>query len=99
MGAKEYTTISEEQWFERWHVGIRRLVLDRYQGSVSDEMMAGVIARPEDPPMPGTIKTGHNGVDTAVGFLTQGIQVARALQGRQGLSVGGGGWGGDYHGC
>ncbi|KAF2500975.1 hypothetical protein BU16DRAFT_522049 [Lophium mytilinum] len=95
-GQRHYTTLSEEQWFERWHVGIRRLVLDRHQRSVSDAQLAGVIERPEDPPMPGTIRTGHEGVDTAVGFLTQGIQVARALQGR---GAPGGGWGGDYNGC
>jgi len=97
-GAKIYTTISEEQWFERWNVGIRRLVLDRFQGAVGYEQLEGVIARPEDPPQPGTIRTGHEGVDTAVGFLTQGIQVARALQGRPTYGVGGG-WGGDYNGC
>jgi hypothetical protein len=93
-GQKKYTTISEEQWFEKWHVAVRRLVLDRYQGEANEEMMNGVIARPEDPPMPGT--TGHAGIDSAMGILTQGFQVARAIQ--SGGNVGRGlqgGWGYD----
>ncbi|KAJ4305284.1 hypothetical protein N0V90_000815 [Kalmusia sp. IMI 367209] len=83
-GNKRYTTISEEQWFEKWH------------GEASDEVLAGVIARPEDPPMPGTIRTGHSGVDTTVNLLTQGFQVARSLS--QGGNLGRGvqgGWGYD----
>lgn len=95
-GNKKYTTLSEEQWFEKWHVAIRRLVLDRFQGESSDEMMEGVIARAEDPPMPGTIRTGHEGVDSAVGLLTQGFQVARAISRGDDLSRGlQGGWGYD----
>ncbi|KAH7400831.1 hypothetical protein DE146DRAFT_476410 [Phaeosphaeria sp. MPI-PUGE-AT-0046c] len=94
--SKIYTTISEEQWFERWHVAVRRLVLDRYQGEASEEVMRGVAARPEDPPMPGTINTGHEGIDTAMGVLTQGFQVARAIQGGGNLGRGlQGGWGYD----
>ncbi|OAL00561.1 hypothetical protein IQ06DRAFT_293871 [Phaeosphaeriaceae sp. SRC1lsM3a] len=93
---KIYTTISEEQWFERWHVAVRRLVLDRYQGEASEEMMRGVAARPEDPPMPGTFNTGHEGIDSAMGVLTQGFQVARAIQGGGNLGRGlQGGWGYD----
>ncbi|KAF1978312.1 hypothetical protein BU23DRAFT_449395 [Bimuria novae-zelandiae CBS 107.79] len=96
-GNKVYTSISEEQWFEKWHVGIRRLVLDRFQCEASEEVLAGVIARPEDPPMPGTIRTGHEGVDTTVNLLTQGFQVARALSnGDLGRGRGvQGGWGYD----
>jgi len=95
-GNKHYTTISEEQWFERWHVGIRRLVLDGFQGEASDEILAGVIARPEDPPVPGTIRTGHEGVDSAVNLLTQGFQVARAISRGDNLGRGiQGGWGYD----
>jgi hypothetical protein len=94
-GNKTYTTVSEEQWFERWHVGIRRLVLDRFEGEASEEMLSGVIARPQDPPMPGNIRTGHEGVDNAVGLLTQGFQVARAISsGNIGGSVQSG-WGYD----
>ncbi|KAJ4378178.1 hypothetical protein N0V83_001012 [Neocucurbitaria cava] len=87
-GNKTYTTVSEEQWFEKWHVAIRRLALDRYQGEASEEMMNGVIARPADPPMPGTVSTGHAGVDSAMGLLTQGFQVARAIQGGGNLGRG-----------
>lgn len=95
-GNKRYTTISEEQWFEMWHVGIKRLVLDRFQGEANEGMLAGVIARPEDPPMPGTIRTGHEGVDTTVNLLTQGFQVARALSNGDSLGRGvQGGWGYD----
>jgi hypothetical protein len=78
-GNKTYTTLSEEQWFEKWHVAIRRLVLDRFEGEASDAMMSGVLARPADPPMPGTIQTGHEGIDNAVGMLTQGFQIARSI--------------------
>jgi hypothetical protein len=78
-GNKTYTTVSEEQWFEQWHIAIRRLVLDRFEGEASDEMMSGVLARPADPPMPGAIQTGHEGVDNAVGMLTQGFQIARSI--------------------
>lgn len=95
-GNKRYITISEEEWFNRWHVGIRRLVLDRFEGEASEETLRGVIARPADPPMPGTIRTGHAGVDNAVGLLTQGIQVASAISRGDNLSRGlQGGWGYD----
>jgi hypothetical protein len=80
-GNKMYTTVSEEQWFEKWHVAIRRLALERFEGEASEEMMAGVIERPADPPMPGSFVTGHAGVDGAMGVLAQGFQVARAIQG------------------
>jgi hypothetical protein len=95
---KTYTTVSEDQWFENWHVAVRRLVLDRYQGEASEEIMNGVIARPEDPPMPdcGGISTGHVGVDDAVGILTQGFQIARSVQNGGNFSRGvQGGWGYD----
>ncbi|KAF2244311.1 hypothetical protein BU26DRAFT_522980 [Trematosphaeria pertusa] len=95
-GNKRYTTVSEEQWFEKWQVGIKRLVLDRFQGEASEEMLAGVIARPVDPPMPGSVRTGHEGFDNAVGFATQAFSAARALS--QGRNVGAaleGGWGYD----
>jgi len=93
---KTYTTVSEEQYIEKWHVALRRLVLDRYQGEASEQMMEGVIMRPADPPMPGTINSGHAGIDNAVGILTQGFQVARAIQsgGNVGQSAQGG-WGYD----
>lgn len=95
-GNKTYTTVSEEQWFERWHVALRRLVLDRYQGEAGEEMMSGVIDRPADPPMPGTVSTGHAGVDSAMGALAQGFQVARAIQSGGNLGRGlQGGWGYD----
>lgn len=95
-GRKVYTTVSEDQWFEKWQVAIRRLVLDQYQGEANEHMMAGVIARPADPPMPGSgIVTGHVGVDNAVGILTQGFQIARAVSnGDLGRGVQGG-WGYD----
>jgi hypothetical protein len=97
QGNKKYTTVSEEQWFEKWHVGIRRLALDRYEGEASEEHLDGVMARPADPPMPGSISTGHAGVDSAVGFLTQGIQVASALSrgGNLGRGLQVNGWGYD----
>ncbi|KAH7339193.1 hypothetical protein BKA66DRAFT_435161 [Pyrenochaeta sp. MPI-SDFR-AT-0127] len=95
-GRKTYTTVSEEQWFEKWYVAVRRLALDRYQGEASEEMMNGVISRLEDPPMPGTVLTGHAGVDSAVGIITQGFQVARAIQSGGNLGRGfQGGWGYD----
>ena len=76
---KRYTFVSEESWFEEWHVGIRRLILDRFQGEAHYELLESVIGRPQDPPMPGTIRTGHEGVDTTMNLLTQGFRVARAL--------------------
>ncbi|KAF2016088.1 hypothetical protein BU24DRAFT_422421 [Aaosphaeria arxii CBS 175.79] len=95
-GNKIYSTVSEEQWFEKWHIGIRRLVLDRFQGEASEEQLAGVIARPADPPMPGTISTGHAGIDNAVGYLQQGLQVAGAISRGNNLSRSlQGGWGYD----
>jgi hypothetical protein len=95
-GQKKYTSVSEEQWFEKWHVAVRRLVLDRYQGEATEEIMNGVMARPEDPPMPGTVNTGHAGIDNAMGILTQGFQVARAIQGGGNVGRGlQGGWGYD----
>lgn len=100
-GRKVYTTVSEEQYFERWATAVRRLALDRYQGEASEEVMRGVLERQCDPPMPGTISTGHAGVDNAVGMLAQGFQVARALSSGSGRGLMGasqaaqGGWGYD----
>ena len=94
-GGKVYTTVSEEMWVQRWQVAVRRLVLDRFEGEASESMMEGVMARPDDPPMPGTFTTGHAGVDGDMGMLAQGFQVARAIQGGnlgRGLQ---GGWGYD----
>lgn len=91
-GNKWYTTISEEQWLETWQVAIRRLALDRFQGEASEEMMRGVMARPEDPRMPGSLpETGHAGVDGALGMLSEGVRVARAISGNRGLNVSFGG--------
>lgn len=89
-GRKTYTTVSEDQYLERWAVAIRRLALDRFQGEATDDMMRGVSERAADPPMPGSFSTGHAGVDNAVGFLAQGFQVARALSGGGGSGSGSG---------
>jgi hypothetical protein len=96
-GRKTYISVSEEEWFEKWYVAVKRLVLDRYQGEANEDMMKGVMERPEDPPMPGTVRTGNEGFDNAVGMLTQGFQVARALSGSGGVNIGRvqGGWGYD----
>ncbi|KAH7077538.1 hypothetical protein BKA63DRAFT_411014 [Paraphoma chrysanthemicola] len=95
-GEKMYTTVTEEQWVEKWNTAVRRLVLDRYQGEANEHMMQGVIDRPNDPPMPGTVNTGHAGIDNAVGMLTQGFQVARAIQSGGNIGRGvQGGWGYD----
>lgn len=92
---KSYTTVSEAQWVERWHVALRRLVLDRWQGEASDQVMSGIAARPHDPAMPGVLPTGFEGVDTAVGLLSHGLHLARAVR-SGGLEMGlQGGWGYD----
>jgi hypothetical protein len=78
-GVKKYATVSEEQWFDRWHVAIRRLALDRFQGEPSYQQMQGIIDRPADPPIPGRINTGNATVNNAVGLLQQGFQVASAI--------------------
>jgi hypothetical protein len=94
---KEYTTVSEEAWMSEWRVAIRRLVLERYEGEASEEIMRDIMQRAEDPPVPGTFRSGHAGVDTAVGVLTHGFQVARALSEGQELGrAGQAGWGYDY---
>lgn len=96
QGIKEYATISEQQWFEKWKVSIRRLVLSQYEGEANVEVLAGVAARPEDPPIPGTLNTGLQGVDQAATLLSQGFRFARSLQ--TGESLGRslqGGWGYD----
>ncbi|XP_014557031.1 hypothetical protein COCVIDRAFT_15639 [Bipolaris victoriae FI3] len=101
-GEKRYTTVSEEQWFDMWKVGIRRLALERFQGEATEDMMRRVMARDEDPSMPGSL-TGHAGVDGALSVLSEGVRVARAVQGGRGMdlsfavgrSVQGGGWGYD----
>lgn len=83
-GNRRYATISEEAWFDKWNVGIRRLALDRFQGFASEEQLLGVMARPEDPPMPMQIPPinfggGGGGVFGALGALQQGVQIAGAL--------------------
>ncbi|KAF2271835.1 uncharacterized protein EI97DRAFT_437514 [Westerdykella ornata] len=76
---KIYATISEEEWFDRWHIAIRRYVLEGFQGEATYERMQGVINRPADPPTPGRPATGNVNVDNAVGLLQQGFRVARAI--------------------
>ncbi|KAF2198353.1 hypothetical protein GQ43DRAFT_443425 [Delitschia confertaspora ATCC 74209] len=96
-GTKTYTTISEEQWVDKWNVGIRRLVLDRYQGEATEEQLVGVIARPEDPPMPiqmPNIRVG-SGINGALGALQQGFQVANALSRGNLPGASNAGWGYD----
>lgn len=99
-----YTTVSEEQYLNRWAAAIKRLALDRYQGLASEEMMRGVLERGGgldvnlNLSMPGSVGDVEGGVQGAVGMLAQGVQVARALSSRsvqgvvQGLQ---GGWGYD----
>jgi hypothetical protein len=88
QGNRRYTTVSEEQWFETWHVAIRRLVLDRFAGEASEEMMRRIMARVEDPLMPGTLPgTGHAGVDGALNVLSEGVRIARGISGGRGLNV------------
>lgn len=86
-GRKLYTTVSEEQYVERWGTAIRRLALERYQGEASEETMRAVSERAADPPMPGPMGTGHAGVDSAVGLISQGFQVARALSSGSGRGL------------
>jgi hypothetical protein len=60
--------------------------------------MDGVIARAEDPRMPGSIGLGHEAVNNAVGILAQGFQIARAVSSGDLNRVGReaqGGWGYD----
>lgn len=76
---KQYTTISEEEWVSKWWLAIRRLVLDRFEGEATEVIMTGAMRRDADPPMPGRIRTGHAGVDSAVGVLSEGIRVAREV--------------------
>ncbi|KAF2644684.1 hypothetical protein P280DRAFT_177811 [Massarina eburnea CBS 473.64] len=93
-GAKRYTTISENQWFEKWEVAIRRLVLSQFEGEATDDVLAGVIARPEDPSIPGTFNSGLQGLDQAAGLLSQGFRFARAMQSGERLGATlQGGWG------
>lgn len=98
-GIKSYATVSEEQWFERWHVGIRRLVLDRYEGVVHYPHLQGVMDRPNDPPNPGalnvSVNTGNSRVDGALGLLQTGIQVAGIMTRGDPMAGLQGGWGYD----
>ncbi|KAF2746562.1 hypothetical protein M011DRAFT_445497 [Sporormia fimetaria CBS 119925] len=95
-GGKKYATVSEEEWFERWHVAIRRYVLEGFEGDASYERMQGVINRPADPPTPGaSIRTGNVGMDNAVGLLQQGFRVASAISRGDPLAGMQGGWGYD----
>lgn len=100
QGVKEYTTVSEEQWWDMWSGAIKRLVLHRFQGEASEELMRRVMEEAEDPSTPGSV-TGHAGVDGALGALSQGFQVARAIQegvGGRGVNVRFGGRGGSGQG-
>ena len=100
-GRKVYTTVSEEQFVDKWGEAIKRLAVDRYQGLASEEMMQGVAARDEGVRGQGPLITSQEGVNNAVGLLAQGFQVARALSSGSGRGVSGlaqglqGGWGYD----
>ncbi|KAI8937313.1 hypothetical protein NX059_006520 [Plenodomus lindquistii] len=94
-GEKVYTTVSEAQWLERWHVALRRLVLQGWDGEVDEALMRSFAARDGDPLVMGRLGIGNGGLDTAVGLVSQGLRVARAVQGGDVGRVVQGGWGYD----
>ncbi|CBX91024.1 hypothetical protein LEMA_P060580.1 [Plenodomus lingam JN3] len=93
-GEAVYTTVSEEQWVGRWGVALKRLVLEGWDGEVSEEVMRGLEAREGDSRMPG-LGAGWEGADGVLEVVAQGVRVARAVQ--TGMLERGllGGWGYD----
>ncbi|EKG20352.1 hypothetical protein MPH_02366 [Macrophomina phaseolina MS6] len=89
QGRKRYATVSEDQWFARHKMLIRRLVLNGHQGDASqldleDELEDGRNAR---------FQSGNPHVNQAVGFVQAGMAGWNALQ--RGLGGDPDGWGGD----
>jgi hypothetical protein len=81
-GERCFTTISENQLFEKWAKTVEKAVLTKQQGTLTEEDLH----RPDQPQE--AFRSGHDGVDRAVNFLGAGItafnEVNRQL-----------GWGGD----
>jgi hypothetical protein len=82
QGRKTYATVSEKKWYATWAGCIEKAVLQKRQGILTEEDLAKANAPEQE------FRSGHEGVDTAVGLFGAGLQaynqVNRSL-----------GWGGD----
>ncbi|KAF5024478.1 hypothetical protein F66182_3418 [Fusarium sp. NRRL 66182] len=47
QGRKRYTTVSEEQWINRYGAAVKQLCLDRYEGLAGDSLLNQVLERTE----------------------------------------------------
>jgi hypothetical protein len=77
-----YATVSERRWFEIWKSCIKKAVLAKRQGLLTEEDLR-IANAPEQ-----EFRSGHEGLDTAVGFLGAGLQAYNQVNRQLG-------WGGD----
>lgn len=77
-GRKIYASVTEEEWLDRYGPAIRQLACDRFQGDANSEYLTQVLARPQTQ-IPGEVRSGHAGVDAAVGLLQSGLRGANDI--------------------
>lgn len=65
--ARQYVTISEDQWYNLWGRAITKAVLQKRQGTLGQDDLLAADA------VPGSFNTGHGTVDGALGFLAAGV--------------------------
>jgi hypothetical protein len=68
-GQVEYATMSEDQWFQRWATHLKKAVMERRQGGLTEEDLSRSRESGQIP------QTGNPSVDSAIGFVNSGMQV------------------------
>ncbi|KAF2144988.1 uncharacterized protein K452DRAFT_222073 [Aplosporella prunicola CBS 121167] len=88
-GTKQYTTISEDEWYGKHANLIRRLVLEGHQGDAS------CFDPEEEPvnPQPRRVSSGNQHVDSAISIIQAGVSGWNSVQRAMGGDPDG--WGGD----
>lgn len=68
LGNRRYTTVSEEQWIDKYGPAIKQLAWDRYVGVAGDDQLNQVLARPETHcPIPAEFRGAQAALGAAMG--------------------------------
>lgn len=71
QGNRRYTTVSEEQWIEKYGPAVKQLAWDGYEGVAGDDMLNQILARPETHrPMPANFRGAQGAVGAAMGAIS-----------------------------
>ncbi|KAF2761046.1 hypothetical protein EJ05DRAFT_535904 [Pseudovirgaria hyperparasitica] len=79
QGRKRYTTVSEEQWVDKFGLAVRQLCMDRYEGMAGDDLLTQVLARPETHQPLGPQFRAQAAVGAAVGAVRGGFNAVNQV--------------------